>query len=773
MGLSKFEFDPYMIKRLALFFVAFVMLVILGLYSILRLSLADLDQFIDASISAAATLDRDERGHAIVTAESREDASYAMGFAHAQDRLFQMDLLRRSAAGEISELFGKAALGLDKKARFHQFRLRSQTIIAAMPEEQRNILESYARGVNDAVKHYSFLPFEYQILRRDFRSWLPEDSLLASFSMYMDLQHSQVTRDLVLTRVKEHFGREMVDFILLPSQFQAALDGSVVPTPDVITVPDIEPSQLANVVVSQIEEPIDIGSNNWVVSGAVTQSGQPMLSDDMHLGLRVPPIWYRLSLQYKRNGRDVSVHGVSLPGAPGIIVGSNMHIAWGFTNANLDNTDWVLLDASVPTHMVTEIIKTPESEEVFEIEMSEYGPVKTVKDKRYALVWVAHKDYAVNLAFMDLDGVSSVDEARDISKIMGIPVQNMVVADKGGNIAWMPAGAVTARKMPSNVAINLSEYDSHWDQPEPQLPTYINPEDHRIWTANARVISAKQLTRFGNGGYALGSRGMQIRDGLFAKETLSQQDFYDIQLDNRAVFLSRWHKILRDTLLNDKAQFAGDIALLDSWQACSCSDSVGYSLVRRFRSQVISALFSPVENQLKQEGLSLSTVLRHVEPATFHLIRTQDSSWLPKETPDMEAFLLTQYLQSRQKLLDKHVAGDLSRLEELTWGKVNQLNVQHPFSRVMPWLATFLDMPGAPGFGDSYLPAVQNGSHGASQRFIIQPGLEEEAILTIPGGQSGHPLSAFYRIGFGDYINNEATRLLPGEVKHRIRFNPN
>ena len=138
----------------------------------------------------------------------------------------------------------------------------------------------------------------------------------------------------------------------------------------------------------------------------------------------------------------------------------------------------------------------------------------------------------------------------------------------------------------------------------------------------------------------------------------------------------------------------------------------------------------------------------------------------------MKSFLVAQYLEARQKLLDKHVEGNLSRLNELTWGKVNQLNVQHPFSRVMPQLAGFLDMPSVAGFGDSYLPAVQNGTHGASQRFIIQPGLEDQAILTIPGGQSGHPLSDFYRLGFEDYIANQHTPLLPGEPMHTIRFTP-
>ncbi|WP_100658288.1 penicillin acylase family protein [Alteromonas flava] len=742
------------------------------IYITLFLSLPDLDSDINAAVSAKVNIQRDAKGHTLVTAQNRVDAAYATGFAHAQDRLFQMDLLRRSGAGEIAELFGDAAVGVDTRARFHQFRQRAQQALKLLSENERAVLDAYANGVNNAVNQYSVLPFEYLLLGADFKPWLAEDSLLVSYSMYIDLQNGQVQRDLVLTQIAKHYGQPMLDFILLPSNYQAALDYSEVTLPVPLDIPAIKKPANAEIASITIPEPIDIGSNNWAVSGSLTQSGTPMVSDDMHLGLRVPPIWYRLSLRYSQNNEAVELHGVSLPGTPGIIVGSNTHVAWGFTNANLDNTDWVRLDPATTVDTHAEEIRTPDAEHSVELAISEFGPVRKVDGINYALRWVAHQPYAVNLKHLDLDTAKTLTAARDIATQMGIPVQNMVAADRAGSIGWMPAGAVTARPTPSNQAIAQQDVSPLWTTRELQLPAVINPDNQRLWTANARVIGTEELSRFGDGGYALGARGMQIRDRLFEQEVYDEAAFYQIQQDNAAVFLSSWQAFLVNTLQQSPNEFAEDIALLDAWQACACSDSVGYTLTRKFRSAVINALFAPLESYLNEHELSLSPVFRHLEPATNAILKQQPADWLPAPYSDYLPFLLDTYRNMRQELLAQYADGDTGAVAELTWGKVNALRVQHPFSRVMPFLAPILDMPTVAGFGDSFLPAVQNGTHGASQRLTVQPGREQHAILTIPGGQSGHPLSPFYRHGFSDYINAEATPLLPGAPEHSLTLIP-
>lgn len=766
-----------MIKRISIIIVSLLLLLLIIIYGTLRASLPSLDKDISAPISANLVLQRDAMGSVIINASDRADAAFAMGYAHAQDRLFQMDLLRRSGAGEISELFGEAALNMDKRARFHQFRQRAKDIFNALPENHQRILESYSKGVNQAVDSYSVMPFEYLFLQTTFKPWLPEDSLLTSFSMYMDLQHWQVLRDLTFTRIREEFGQPMVDFLLMPSDYQAALDGSILPPILNIDVPQIAPNDNPDWASVNIYEPIDIGSNNWAVSGAITKTGHAMLSDDMHLGLRVPPVWYRASLNYTVDQQDVKLTGVSLPGSPGIIVGTNGRVAWGFTNANLDNTDWIELSADTPTTSVTETIMVKQVAHSYQIEQSRLGPVKQIGEKRYALKWVAHYPYALNLNIINMDSVASVPEAISVAHSVGIPVQNMVIADDQGNISWTPAGAVTARPTPSNAAITEEQVSELWALKEPAIPDYTNPDNHRIWTANARVISAEQLQRFGDGGYAMGSRGLQIRDRLFEYEQFEEADFYTIQLDNEAWFLGKWHNLLTSALNQNPGEFGTDLKVLNDWQSCACPDSAGYSLVRRFRSQIFNQLLAPLENHLKSEDLSLRPVLRHAEPAIAEILKQRPLEWLPKGFDNWDQFLQQSYRKTRKEMLTKYVAENADvnteNLQKLRWGNVNALKVQHPFSRVMPWLSGLLDMPTVDGFGDSFMPAVQSGSHGASQRLIVQPGREGSAILTIPGGQSGHPLSPFYQMGFEQYTNNASTPLLPGEVEHTIHIRPN
>ncbi|WP_250207477.1 penicillin acylase family protein [Alteromonas oceanisediminis] len=764
-----------MIKRISFTLLILISIMVLSLYLLLASSLPNLSGSREAAITAPATLQRDTLGNAVITAENRPDAAYLLGFAHAQDRLFQMDLLRRSAAGELSELFGDAALPTDKRVRFHEFRMRAQRAVSQLSVEEQGLLNAYARGVNDATATLTLLPFEYLLTDKPFTAWKPEDSLLASYSMYIDLQHIQVDRDLTLTRIRHHFGQPMVDFLVRPSSYQAALDGSVVPLVDSL-VPQLNPTDDPNWAYQAIEEPIDIGSNNWAVGPLLTEGTSGLLSDDMHLGLRVPPIWYRTALRYTHNGEAITLDGVSLPGSPAVIVGTNGHVAWGFTNANLDNTDWIALAPETPITSTVQQIMSADGTHDYVLEHSELGPVKRFGDQVYALRWTAHMPYAVNVNIADLDSVKDVFAAQAVATSMGIPVQNMVAADTLGNIAWMPAGAITARPMPSNAAIPEAEYSPLWAQRETELPSVINPEQHRIWTANARVISTQQLARFGDGGYAVGARGLQIRNRLYERERFDEQAFYAIQLDNEAQFLSPWHQLLMATLSQSPNEFADDIATLRAWQGCACAESVGYTLVRTFRTQVINQLFAPLENKLQEESLSLRPILRHVEPAVWDLLQQQPMEWLPDGADNWTHFLMQRYRQARIDLLDKHNDGksteNIAALKALSWGEVNQLHVQHPFSQTMPFLSPFLDMRATPGFGDSFMPAVQNGTHGASQRFIIQPGNPQNAIMTIPGGQSGHPLSEYYKRGFDEYITNQPTPLLPGDIEHTLSFTP-
>jgi penicillin amidase len=691
-----------------------------------------------------------------------------------------MDLLRRSAAGELSEIVGNIAINVDKKARFHQFRQRANKAVNNLPEEQKRLLQSYAKGVNLAASEYTAKPFEYILTSTEFTQWLPEDSLLVSYSMYLDLQGGQVERDLVNTVLVDKFGYALLNFLNMQSPYQAALDGSIIggPRADIPSLKIESAGHPSNTDIksgllsfNSIAEPLDIGSNNWAVTGALTDSASAMVSDDMHLSLRVPPIWYRAQLNYNANGNKTTITGVSLPGTPIVIVGSNGHVAWGFTNANLDNVDWIKLNDDTKTKIVTEVIKLKDGEQVLDIEMSKYGPVRTINDKRYALVWVAHQDYAVNMSIMEMAKAQNLEEAFAVAEKVRIPVQNLMLADAQGNAGWRPVGAVTARKTPTLFAIDEEDYSDLWLLQEPDLPTHINPSHGRLWTANARAISADDFLRYGDGGYAVGARGLQIRDRLFEKKSFNEKDFYAIQMDNEARFIMPWHTKLINILNKKPDLYAKDIEILAQWKNCACTESIGYTLARRYRSTIINSLLAPIYNGIKDTDLALESALRSIEPAIWQLLDNEAMGWLPNEFTSYNDFLFASYESTRAELVEQYDANP-DTLEGLEWGNVNKLKVQHPFASQLGPLAGLLNMPEVDGFGDSYMPAVQLPKYGASQRLIVRPGNEDKGILTVPGGQSGHPLSAFYTAGFMQYAQALDTPLLPRESKHTIIISP-
>jgi penicillin amidase len=779
------------VKWLVVGLLSLVVIVLLGGFVFIKSSLPQLDgTVVSSSLNAPAKISRDRLGTAVIHAETQNDAAYLLGYAHAQDRLFQMDLLRRQSSGELSALVGSVALNTDKKHRFHQFRTRAESRFQQLSKEEQSLLVHYTKGVNEGASSLSSLPFEYHLLSASFEPWQPSDSLLAVYSMYIDLQLAQTEIDFRLNALKTVFGDAMYRFFTLPSTYQAAIDNTNIPLRGV-EIPNIDAflqqaeqnaedqARVLDTIDSHydsvLEQP-DIGSNNWAVSGALTESASALVSNDMHLGLRVPAIWYRAQLNYsvkqtQTPKQSVKVTGVSLPGTPAVIVGSNGHIAWGFTNSNVDNVDWVEVTNYDTIKEVTEIIHTPDGDESFSFEINEIGPIREFQSKKYALKWVAHQDYAVNLKIADIAKEQNVASALELAKHVRMPAQNMVIGDADGNIAWQLAGAITSRSTLIRHAIKPEQFSTDWNTPEMLPANQVNPESGRVWTANARVVGTGDLEKFGDGGYALGARQHQIMQALMQQDTFTEDDFYRIQLDNRALFLQPWHNLLLSALQNSPQKYAKDIRVLENWQACACDDDIAYTLVRRFRSALINTLLAPINNELKKHELSTSYLLRSIEPAVWTLLQQQPQSWLAPQYRDYTQLILDTYSKTKTRLMKRYDANE-NDLTPLEWGNVNQLRVNHPFANQLSFMKSWLNMPTTRGFGDSYMPNVQSGSFGASQRLIVRPGKEDEGILTVPGGQSGHFLSDFYFTGFDEYVGQEKTPLLPSATIHTLNFEP-
>ena len=777
-----------------------ILLVVIGLYAQLRASLPLLEGTLTLNgLSAPVTIERDTLGVPDIQAENRLDASRALGFLHGQERFFQMDLLRRSAAGELAEIFGESALEYDQRIRLHRFRNRAQALRETLSATEYALMLAYTEGVNAGLQSLGQVPFEYTVLRNDPLPWRAEDIALVVFAMYLDLQDETARYEATLDTLYRYLPEPVAAFFT-PSGtlWDAPLQGdpflpAAPPPADIFDLrAQSQNLPLTTASLSSIPRPenIPLGSNNWAVSGRLTANGAALLANDMHLGLRVPNIWYRARLLYRdENGQTRHLIGVTLPGTPAVVAGSNGAIAWGFTNSYGDWSDRIVLEPVDAEHYLTsqgaqayqhirETIAVKDAEPVtLDILETRWGPVLPLEyagqDRRYALSWVAHFPAAVDLGLMQLEHAANVAQALEIANQTGTPAQNIVVADKQGHIGWTIAGPMPRRvgftgRLPVSWA-GAAHWDG-WLQPA-EYPRIIDPPDGVIWTANARVVDGTELAKIGDGGYALGARAQQIRDKLIALDQADAAALLAIQLDDRAIFLQRWRKLLLNTLdeaaLTASPQRQPLYDLVQNWNGRASVDAVGYRLVRAFREQIWALVFAPLQAYLQQYDPTFAYhLIKQSEGPLWQLLQARPLHYLHPDFPHWQALLLAAADQVISEL-----GGD-GGLAKRTWGERNTLRMQHPFSRVMPWLSNWLDMPAEPLPGGIHMPRVQGTRQGASQRMVIAPGFEQEGIFQMPGGQSGHPLSLFYRAGHAAWVEGESTPLLPGPAQYRLQLQP-
>ena len=777
--------------------VAFAVLVVAGLalWLTLRASLPQLDgELVAPGLRHTATIQRDNAGIPVITARTRADLAYATGFAHGQDRFFQMDLIRRQAAGELSELFGEVAVDTDKRYRFHRFRARARAVIAASPAEQVAILERYAAGVNAGLASLGSRPFEHIVLGAESEPWQAEDSVLVVYAMFMQLNDGRADKDVRRGYAHRVLPAEVFDWLYPPgSRWDAPIMGEArtpppVPPADVFSVRDVVeiPPPAGEAGKAYLN-----GSNNWVVGGALTGAGRALMSNDMHLGHNVPNIWYQARLVVTgERPRDVT--GVSLPGTPFITAGSNGSIAWGYTNSYGDWADAVLLrpgaapgtyrtplgDREFQIHRET--IEVRDAEPVIhEIRETVWGPVDDAvdyPDGDIVVSWTAHKPEALNLNLLALEAAADVEEALGIAATMGIPPQNFVVGDSGGNIGWTIAGRIPAKNgFDAMVPADWSEEDGWvgW-LPPAEYPRVYNPANGRIWTANARVADADALAVIGDGGYDLGARASQIRDSLFASDEFSPVDMLAIQYDDRALFLSRWRDVilgvLTDARVADNPELAEYRGLVRDWIPRATPESVGYRLVRAFRlevqSKVFHALMAPVR---AANGGDVEPLLSNqFEGVLWQLLAERPQHLLPGAYASWDELLLDA-IRTNIAWFGEHYDGGLA---QRSWGEVNTASIRHPLSRALPMLSPLLDMPAEPLNGDVDLPKAQGPAFGASQRFSVSPGDEQNGLMHMPTGQSGHPLSEFYRKGHDEWVHGRPSPFLPGAPQHELTLVP-
>ena len=754
-------------------------------------------------VAAPVVVARDALGAVTLTGGSRTDLDYALGYVHAQERFFQMDLARRMAAGELAELVGPAALPLDLGHRRHRLRAVAAAAYAQLPAAQRQALDHYRDGVNAGLAALRVRPWEYLLLRTQPAPWRAEDSLLVIAAMYLDLNgDGRNTRELHIGQLRAALPGALVDFLLAPAPgWEAPLAGAPsppsVPPPAAVFDLRAQPATPAIADLAAVLAPSHDtrrpGSNNFAVAGRLTATGAAMLANDMHLALRVPAIWFRTRLRYPdpaapRGERDVA--GVSLPGTPALVVGSNGQLAWGFTNSYGDWLDWVRVErdprdasrykvpggwARLQTH--EEIIRVKgAASRTLQVKDTRWGPImaQDTDGTPLALAWIAQDPRAYNLGLMQLERTASAATALDLAPTFGMPPQNILVADGAGHIGWTIAG----NGVPLRAGFD-PQLPADWSRPDTgwigwaapaQYPRILDPANGRLWTANNRTVDGAALTLLGNGGHDLGARARQIQDDLGARSRFTPADLLDIQLDDRAVFLSRWQQLLQQTLADNRdPQLRQLRALTAHWQDRAAPASVDYRLVRAFRLAVHDAVLAPFAARVRAKYPDFAWPgLGNPEGAVWTLLQRRPPNLLDPKYASWHALLLD---------AARHVAGTLGRepggLAARRWGELNRAGIDHPLARALPgFLARRLDMPDDELPGDDDMPRVARPGFGASERLDVSPGHEAQGILEMPGGQGDNPLSPDFGAGHADWVRGRPTPLLPGAARHTLLLEP-
>ncbi len=744
---------------------------------------------------AEVRLERDARGRLTVQASSRQDLAFGLGYAHGQDRFFQMDLLRRAGTGTLAALLGPAAVRADQGARRHDLAGTALAALARTDPDQRALLESYARGVNAGLASLRARPWEYGLLSQTPEPWRALDSYHVALAMFRDLQDETNAHERALDLASRVLDPSV--FALLtarPGPWEAPVEGVSGPWPRA-QIPPSGPGRPSGGIATDgvmedappLPEPRLTGSNSFAVGGAHTADGRAILANDMHLRIGLPPIWYATRL--RRTGDEpLDAVGVTLPGAPGLVVGSNGHIAWGFTNSDADWLDHVVLDLDPrdPSRYRTadgwrRLTRRLESIEVagddpVELEVTEsiWGPVvgRDSEGRPLALRWVAQDAEALNLHLIDLVELKTVEEALDHAPRCGVPGQNLLVAGRTGEIGWTIMGRVPRRvgldgPRPRIWADGRAGWFGWLDAHE--VPRIQPGREARLWTANARVVSLDEQRLLGDGGYDLGARARRIRDRLFERERFDETALFSIQLDTRAELLELWYQRLHELVTEQTGLPERErlLDLLEDWTGEASVESVAYRLVRDWRTQVARVVLGALGAPLRRlDAKNRIADIPRVEIALWAILRDRPD-WIPAGYPDWAALERDSLL----RVLDQW--GDPEQWQARTWGARNTTSVTHPLSAVLPeWLRARLDLPARAVPGDSNLPRVATPTAGASERLVVAPGAEERGILHLPGGANPHPFSQSRSGDYEEWVAGEPVPLWPGPTLHTRVLEP-
>ncbi len=770
-----------------------------------KASLPVLDGDVHTSgLVAAVTVRRDAHGVPHIDAASEQDLFFAQGYVTAQDRMWQLDAFRRNAEGELAEVMGSPLIEHDKAQRVLGFRRTAERIYAALSADEKARFEAYARGVNAYITaHQDALPPEFGLLHYKPRPWTPVDSVAIGMTMVQMLDtHWDVK--LARERIAAKLNNVKLEADLYPvgSWRDHPPTGEVVdlsqphpeppPTTDEDDEDDRTQTQLApmddlHAVRAAMGLPTCAGcapgSNNWVIAGAHTASGKPLLSDDMHLGLTEPNIWYMADL--KAPGYHAA--GVTLPGMPYVIAGHNEHVAWGFTALYADVQDLYVeaLDgrgnyedadgAWKPLAVDHETIRVRGGKDVtVDVQSTAHGPLLNPmlpKERRaVALKWTL---YDSTLNALPLHAMNTAANWTGFSAALGTwcwPTQNVVYSDDQGHIAYHAVGKVPLRPDgPTGLPIEGHSHTSQGYIPFEQMPNAFDPPAGFLATANSRVTtksSPQKLSLEWADPYRAERiyKTLQGRDGLKPADLLTlETDIYsevDQEMAHRFAYAID-HAAGTDTRLRAAAD------LMRSWDGKLTTDSAAASLVTGTRAALWPLILEP-----KLGALAKDYEWSERNFAEEEIVMHNNPSWLPPGYKDWDA-LLTEAV--RRAMNNGKAPADVSRWNYGSWHVVD---IEHPLTKFLPFLRGVAGTGALPLSGDTTTVKQVGRAFGPSQRFTMDWSNVDGSTENIVLGESGNPLSAYFRDQWDDYYNGRTFALpftpgaVAGQTRHTLRLLP-
>ena len=707
-----------------------------------------------------ATVTYDDSGVPHIEAENERALAYAAGYVQARDRLFQMDLIRRRMNGTLSEAFGNQTVESDRFHRQMDFEAAADAQWERLQDSRLGPrLEAYTAGVNRFIDA-DRLPMEFRLNGYEPREWTPEASLLVGMQVtwglsgdFNDLQEATLRRNLSAEAAAELYPTELDhDSPIIEGQGDQQ-------RPAIPGAANGSGGTAVGAVYDSLHQYTSgpyIGSNNWVVSGNLTQSGAPVLANDPHLTLSVPPVWYEMRLQTdERNTR-----GVTFPGVPIVLIGSNEEISWGITNVGADVTDFYTYERrggeyyhdgewrEVQTE--TETIEVSGGEDrTVTVNKTVHGPLIEREGQEVAVQWLGFGASDEPLAFDSLGRADDMGDVREALRNFHLPASNVVAAEReqGGETLYVAAGKYPIRRtngtvVPGNRVFNGSAGEGEWAGFTPygdvnwtgpgfveyeRIPRVDNPDS--LATANQRTLDDPGFYLGRSLDYADPYRAIRIEaqlDERTADGEYGPSDAKAIQANVDSAAAERYVPIAleaQDQLSGDAAEAA---ASLEDWNNRMVRDSEAALVYARWLEHFRNATFY---DEFAAAGMDQSYF-----PKYWTLQRLPaDSSWFDDErTPRVE---------TREDIAARAMEQAVAEIEAEGWetyGDYNRLRLSHPFP------LDFLDYPSLPTDGSPFTVnnyRVGDTPAGSSWRMVVTEG---SMVGVIPGGNSGNYLSNHY-----------------------------